>query len=72
MSKVKVTLKVKGPKPKSKHNETKICVDMMQSNQAIKRTKQIIPKIDDMIVDLGGTKVFKQRISKRQAHNNFG
>ena len=51
---------VVAPKPKSKHNEIRICVDMRQPNQAIKRTRHIIPTIDDMIVDLNGAKIFSK------------
>ena len=51
---------VVAPKPKSKNNEIRICVDMRQPNQAIKRTRHIIPTIDDMIVDLNGAKFFSK------------
>ena len=48
------------PKPKSKTNEIRICVDMRLPNQAIKRTRHIIPTIDDVIVDLNGALVFSK------------
>lgn len=51
---------VVAPKPKSKTGEIRICVDMRQPNQAIKRTRHIIPTIDDMIVDLNGSKIFSK------------
>ncbi|XP_045170892.2 uncharacterized protein K02A2.6-like [Mercenaria mercenaria] len=51
---------VVAPKPKSKTNQIRICVDMRLPNQAIKRTRHIIPTIDDMIVDLSGAKVFSK------------
>ncbi|XP_053380302.1 uncharacterized protein K02A2.6-like [Mercenaria mercenaria] len=47
-------------KPKSKTNEIRLCVDMRLPNTAIKRTKHIIPTLDDMIVDLNGAKVFSK------------
>ncbi|XP_060556789.1 uncharacterized protein K02A2.6-like [Ruditapes philippinarum] len=61
--------KVEGPtdwvspivlEPKPKTNQIRICVDMRLPNQAIKRTRHIIPTIDDMIVDLSGAKVFSK------------
>ena len=45
---------VVAPKPKSKSNEIRICVDMRLPNEAIKMTLHIIPTIDDLIVDLNG------------------
>ena len=51
---------VVAPKPKSKTNEIRICVDMRLPNQAIKRTRHIIPTIDDLIVDLNGARVFSK------------
>ena len=51
---------VVAPKPKSKTNEIRICVDMRLPNQAIKRTRHIIPTIDDVIVDLNGARVFSK------------
>ena len=51
---------VVAPKPKSKPNEIRICVDIRLPNQAIKRTRHIIPTIDDVIVDLNGAHVFSK------------
>ncbi|XP_052777873.1 uncharacterized protein K02A2.6-like [Mya arenaria] len=51
---------VVAPKPKSKNNEIRICVDMRLPNEAIKRTRHIIPTIDDLIVDLNGSKIFSK------------
>ena len=50
---------VVAPKPKSP-NEVRICVDMREPNRAIKRTRYIIPTVDDIIVDLNGAKVFSK------------
>ena len=50
---------VVAPKPKSP-NEVRICVDMREPNLAIKRTRHIIPTVDDIIVDLNGAKVFSK------------
>ena len=50
---------VVAPKPKSP-NEVRICVDMRKPNLAIKRTRHIIPTVDDIIVDLNGSKVFSK------------
>ncbi|MCG8046748.1 MAG: aspartyl protease family protein, partial [Candidatus Thiodiazotropha endolucinida] len=50
---------VVAPKPKSP-NEVRICVDMREPNRAIKRTRYLIPTVDDIIVDLNGAKVFSK------------
>ena len=51
---------VVAPKPKSKTNEIRICVDMRLPSKAFKRTRHIIPIIDDVIVDLNGARVFSK------------
>ena len=44
--------------PHKSPNEKLICVDMRKPNLAIKSTQYIIPTLDDLIVELNGTKVF--------------
>ncbi|VDI77264.1 Hypothetical predicted protein [Mytilus galloprovincialis] len=48
---------VVAPKPKNK-NEIRLCVDMREPNKAILRSRHITPTLDDMILDLNGSKVF--------------
>lgn len=50
---------VVAPKPK-KPEEIRICVDMRQVNTAIKRERHITPTIDDVILDLNGSRVFSK------------
>jgi hypothetical protein len=45
------------PKPKNP-NEIRLCVDMREPNKAILRSRHITPTLDDMILDLNGSKVF--------------
>ena len=47
------------PKPK-KPEEIRICVDMRIPNQAIKRTRHIMPTLDDILMRLNGAKVFSK------------
>ena len=47
------------PKPK-KPEEIRICVDMRAPNKAIKRTRHVMPTIDDIIVQLNQAKVFSK------------
>ncbi|XP_063400348.1 uncharacterized protein K02A2.6-like [Mytilus trossulus] len=46
-------------KPKNK-NEIRLCVDMREPNKAILRSRHITPTLDDMILDLNGSKVFSK------------
>lgn len=50
---------VVAPKPK-KPDEIRICVDMRMPNQAIKRTRHIMPTIDDILMRLNGATVFSK------------
>ena len=47
--------------PKQKNpNEIRLCVYMRLPNKAILRSRHITPTLDDMILDLNGTKVFSK------------
>jgi hypothetical protein len=37
-----------------------LCVDMREPNKAILRSRHITPTLDDMILDLNGSKVFSK------------
>ncbi|KAK7112338.1 hypothetical protein V1264_011807 [Littorina saxatilis] len=50
---------VAAPKPK-KPDEIRICVDMRLPNQAIKRTRHIMPTIDDILMRLNEATVFSK------------
>ena len=50
---------VVAPKPK-KPDEIRICVDMRMPNQAIKRTRHIMPTLDDILMRLNGATVFSK------------
>ncbi|XP_014668802.1 PREDICTED: uncharacterized protein K02A2.6-like [Priapulus caudatus] len=58
--------KVSGPTPwvspivvvPKKNNEVRICVEMRKANEAVKRTKHVMPTIDELITDLNGASVF--------------
>ena len=50
---------VVAPKPK-KPDEIRICVDMRLPNQAIKRTRHIMPTLDDILMRLNGATVFSK------------
>ena len=50
---------VAAPKPK-KPDEIRICVDMRLPNQAIKRTRHIMPTLDDILMRLNGATVFSK------------
>lgn len=43
-----------------KNNEIRICIDMRQANQAIKRERHITPTLDDIIAKLSGATVFSK------------
>ena len=54
--------------PKAKNlNEIRLCVDMREPNKAILRSRHITPTLDDMILDLNGSKVF----SKMDLRNGY-
>jgi hypothetical protein len=57
---------VAAPKPKNP-NEIRLCVDMRESNKVILRSRHITPTLDDMILDLNGSKVF----SKMEIRNGY-
>lgn len=58
--------KVEGPTPwispivvfPKKSGEFRICVDMREANQAIKREKHLMPTTDDLIADFNGATLF--------------
>ena len=54
-----VSLIVATPKPK-KPDEIRICVDMRLPNKAIKRTRHVMPTLDDILVRLNGATVFSK------------
>ena len=41
-----------------KSGEVRICIDMCEANQAVKREKHVMPTIDDLVADLNGSTVF--------------
>ena len=47
------------PKPK-RPDEIRICVDMRLPNQAIKRTRHVMPTLDDILMRLNGATVFSK------------
>lgn len=60
---------VVAPKPK-KPEEIRICVDMRQVNTAIKRERHITPTIDDVMLDLNGSRVFSKLDLNSGYHQN--
>ena len=50
---------VVAPKPK-KPDEIRICVDMRMPNEAIKRTRHVMPTLDDILMRLNGATVFSK------------
>ena len=50
---------VAAPKPKAP-DEIRICVDMRLPNQAIKRTRHIMPTVDDILMQLNNSTVFSK------------
>ena len=41
-------------------NDIRLCVDMRKANQAIKRERHVTPTIDDIVLELNGSKVFSK------------
>lgn len=66
LEKLDIIEKVEGPTPwispivvvPKKSGEVRICVDMREANQAIKREKHLMPTIDDLVADLNGATLF--------------
>ena len=50
---------VVAPKPKTPET-IRFCVDMRQVNIAVKRERHITPTIDDIILDLNGSRIFSK------------
>ena len=61
---------VVAPKPKSKSKGIRICVEMRLPNLAIKCTRHIITRIDVMVVDLNGARVFS-KLDLRQGYHQL-
>ena len=60
---------VVAPKPKSP-GQVRVCVDMRQANQAIKRERHVTPTIKEIIGDLNGAKVFS-KLDLKQGYNQL-
>ena len=60
---------VVAPKPKSP-GQVRVCVDMRQANQAIKRERHVTPTIKEIIGDLNGAKVFS-KFDLNQGYNQL-
>ena len=60
---------VVAPKPKSP-GQIRVCVDMRQANQAIKRERHVTPTIKEIIGDLNGAKVFS-KLDLNQGYNQL-
>ncbi len=60
---------VVAPKPKSP-GQVRVCVDMRQANQAIKRERHVTPTIKEIIGDLNGAKVFS-KLDLNQGYNQL-
>ena len=66
LEKLDIIETVEGPTPwispivvvPKKSGEVRICVDMREANKAVKREKQFMPTIDDLIADLNGVTHF--------------
>ena len=46
--------------PKKDSNEIRMCVDMVEPNRAIKRTRHVIPTVEELRHDLNGAKIFSK------------
>ncbi|KAK2139676.1 hypothetical protein LSH36_1659g00007 [Paralvinella palmiformis] len=55
------------PKPK-KPNKLRICVDMREANQAIRRVRHVTPTIDDTIFELNGSSYFTKLYLNKGYH----
>ena len=53
--------------PKKDSNKIRMCVDMVEPNRAIKRTRHVIPTVEELRHDLNGAKIF----SKLDLANGF-
>lgn len=53
--------------PKKNSKEIKMCVDMVEPNRKIKRTRHIVPTVEELRHDLNGDKIF----SKLDLANGF-
>ena len=60
---------VVAPKPKSP-GQIRVCMDMRQANQAIKRERHVTPTIKEIIGDLNGAKVFS-KLAHNQGYNQL-
>ena len=60
---------VVAPKPKSP-GQVRVCVDMRQANQAIKRERHVTATIKEIIGDLNGAKVFS-KLDLNQGYNQL-
>ena len=60
---------VVAPKPKSP-GQIRVCMDMRQANQAIKRERHVTPSIKEIIGDLNGAKVFS-KLDHNQGYNQL-
>ncbi|CAB4005904.1 Transposon Ty3-I Gag-Pol poly, partial [Paramuricea clavata] len=60
---------VVAPKPKSP-GKVRVCVDMRQTNQAIKWERHVTPTIKEIIGDLNGAKVFS-KLDLNQGYNQL-
>ena len=46
--------------PKKDGKEIRLCVDMREANQAVKRERHTMPTIEELILDMNGAKVFSK------------
>ena len=46
--------------PKKDSNEIRICVDMVEPNRVIKRTRHFIPTVEELRYDLNEAKIFSK------------
>ena len=66
LEKLDIIETVEGPTPwvspvvvvPKKSGEVRICVDMREANQAVKREKHLMPTTDDLVADLNGATLF--------------
>ena len=48
--------------PKKDSNEIRMCVDMVEPNRAIKRTRHVIPTVEELRYDLNGAKILMGQV----------